>query len=428
MADHFIPFRRSDVVAMCAEGAVPPADAAGFRDLCALLNATLHFEFHQRLERLKDLYAPFDPTSDTRPLKPFSADELATRERELVAELEGVLGKANYVRISQDELNQALREESVFKVQLHTELADFAQVIMHARSLRTRTEVLSSWFGLRRRAIEVAYYERVALYVRFQDEAHFAAKHPDPRARAKALTRIVPAATVLKLFQNIPKADLEMLLPNVDVRMKPSDIAVMGGTALLGSIGVVLKLLPALVFVVFMVLWWLGIREQQPDPALVAAQLAALAVGGFALVMYLVRQYGRFKNRKIQFMKALADSLYFRNLDNNAGVFHHLIDAAEEEEGKEAVLAWAFLAQGEATAEELDRRVEAWFRERWKVELDFEVEDGLGKLERLGLAARVSPEAGAAARWRATPLPESLRRLDERWDAFFRFATPAAAP
>jgi len=27
--------------------------------------------------------------------------------------------------------------------------------------------------------------------------------------------------------------------------------------------------------------------------------------------------------------------LYFKNLDNNAGVFYHLIDAAEEEEFKE---------------------------------------------------------------------------------------------
>ena len=42
-------------------------------------------------------------------------------------------------------------------------------------------------------------------------------------------------------------------------------------------------------------------------------------------------------------MKALSDNLYFKNLDNNAGVFYHLIDAAEEEEFKEAVLAYYFL-------------------------------------------------------------------------------------
>ena len=36
-------------------------------------------------------------------------------------------------------------------------------------------------------------------------------------------------------------------------------------------------------------------------------------------------------------MKALSDNLYFKNLDNNAGVFHTLIDAAEEEDIKEAL-------------------------------------------------------------------------------------------
>jgi Protein of unknown function (DUF3754) len=44
-----------------------------------------------------------------------------------------------------------------------------------------------------------------------------------------------------------------------------------------------------------------------------------MALGG-----YLVRQFTKFKNRKIQFMKALSENLYFRNLDNDAGVFHHL--------------------------------------------------------------------------------------------------------
>ena len=56
-----------------------------------------------------------------------------------------------------------------------------------------------------------------------------------------------------------------------------------------------------------------------------------------------MRQVTKFKNRKILFMKALSENLYFRNLDNDAGVFHHLLDAAEEAEVIEAVLAYHFL-------------------------------------------------------------------------------------
>ena len=50
--------------------------------------------------------------------------------------------------------------------------------------------------------------------------------------------------------------------------------------------------------------------------------------------LFLFKQISKYKNRKIKFMKALSDNLYFKNLDNNAGVFYHLIDAAEEEEFK----------------------------------------------------------------------------------------------
>ena len=49
---------------------------------------------------------------------------------------------------------------------------------------------------------------------------------------------------------------------------------------------------------------------------------ASLGAGVLALGAHLARQFGKFKNRKIAFMKALADSLYFTNLDNNAGVLY----------------------------------------------------------------------------------------------------------
>jgi hypothetical protein len=62
-------------------------------------------------------------------------------------------------------------------------------------------------------------------------------------------------------------------------------------------------------------------------------------------------------------MKALSENLYFKNFDNNAGVFHHLIDAAEEEEFKEAVLAYSFLLteDRDLTIAELDGAIENWF-------------------------------------------------------------------
>jgi Protein of unknown function (DUF3754) len=131
-----------------------------------------------------------------------------------------------------------------------------------------------------------------------------------------------------------------------------------------------------------------------------------------------VRQFTKFQNRKIEFMKALSENLYFRNLDNDAGVFHHLLDAAEEEEVKEALLAYHFLrsAGRPLTAEELDRRIEEWFARRWDAAFDFEVEDGVGKLRRLGLV-----ETDSAGRLAAVALDEAKRRLDRTWDDLFAY-------
>jgi hypothetical protein len=96
----------------------------------------------------------------------------------------------------------------------------------------------------------------------------------------------------------------------------------------------------------------------------------------------LFKQINKFKNRKIKFMKALSDNLYFKNLDNNTGVFHHLADTAEEEEFKEAILAYYFLltSDRDLTTTELDETIERWFESRHNCIVNFEIEDALRKL------------------------------------------------
>ena len=144
-----------------------------------------------------------------------------------------------------------------------------------------------------------------------------------------------------------------------------------------------------------------------------------MAFGG-----YLVRQFSKFKNRKIQFMKALSENLYFRNLDNDAGVFHHLLDAAEEEETKEALLAYHFLrtAGTPLTPAELDGRIEDWFARRWDATLNFEVDDGVDKLRRLRLVRDDEGDDGQGRLVAVSP-DEAKRRLDETWDDLFAYHT-----
>jgi hypothetical protein len=112
------------------------------------------------------------------------------------------------------------------------------------------------------------------------------------------------------------------------------------------------------------------------------------------------------------------------SLANNASVLTRVIDVAEDEEYKEAMLAYYFLWRGSGSMEpwtvsRLDRRIEEYLREKTKIEINFEVGDALTKLYRLGLASR-----DAQGRLHAIPLDRALDVLDRHWDNTFRYANP----
>jgi hypothetical protein len=116
-------------------------------------------------------------------------------------------------------------------------------------------------------------------------------------------------------------------------------------------------------------------------------------------------------------MKALADNLYVKNLDNNAGVFHHLLDNAQDEEFKEAILAYTVLIQANKgmTANEIDQYIEHWLKQKTGLDIDFEIDDALCKLTRLSLVTQ------QADHFYAQPISEANRILDAQWDKVFEF-------
>lgn len=413
-----LPLPRSTVVELCAADArLAAAERGPFRDFCRILGSVFHFEFHARLEQLKHCHAPFDPDREAPPLAPLADDERERRHAELVAGLRELLQAANYEEVSREVLADSLRGESLFQVRLAVDFDDFEDLVLFRRGATERTAVLRTWGGLRRRTITFANFDRVALLVRFRDRAWF-------ERRQRRELPFVPGSTVLKLFRNVPAADLEMLFPNTEVRMKPIDMLLIGVPAAVGGVVVLAtKLLGTLLLLGSLFAFWLGLRDD--EVVLDQTALVALAVGLGTLAVFVWKQVNRFKTRKIRFLKALTENLYFKNLDNHAGVFHRLLDEAEEEECKEAVLAyWFLLTAGQPlTSGEVDHGVEAWLRERAGCDVDFEIEDATGKLVRLGLVTREGD------RWQAVPLAQAKALLDRTWDGYFEFGSPdAAAP
>jgi Protein of unknown function (DUF3754) len=397
----FIPYRKHDLVEMCLQEQRLKGEEKDFRQLYYMLSSIFHFDFHQIIESLKDCYAPVDPDSDTRPFT--NPDHLT--EADFSTLLDGLLEKANYQRITQADLNQALNESSLFKIRLQVNFDDFSEVLLFCRGESIREESLSGWFGLRSKTIRFTNYDRVVVYLRFKDDY---APPNQPSISCK------PGSTLLKLFQNVPKADLEMLFPNTQVRMRTIDKLMIGVPAVIsGGIVLTTKLSASLVLIGSLFGFWLGLANQPVE--LNKAAIAALLAGLATLGGYLWKQFNNFKNRKLRFMQELTQNLYFKNLDNNAGVFHRLANDAEEEETKEAVLAYYFLLTSTQPLSEaqLDKKIEHWLATQWQCEVDFEIDDALDKLRNLSL---VTQENGLLS---AVPLPRAIELLDQRWDGYF---------
>jgi len=108
---------------MCLQDAKLAGHEDDFRQLYYMLGSILHFEFQQIIESLKDSYAPVDSDTDTctynnaQPLSDINFVEL----------LGGLLEKANYEQISEDDFNQTLTEASMFKIRLHVDFDDFSE-------------------------------------------------------------------------------------------------------------------------------------------------------------------------------------------------------------------------------------------------------------------------------------------------------------
>ncbi|MGN2637745.1 TMEM143 family protein [Nocardia takedensis] len=398
--EHFLPFRPSTVIDLCARE-LPEGDAASFREFARLLAASIHHGYHERGDAILDAYQVIDPAEDVRVLGAATARDRAaaraTVERELVALAEA----ADFTRIETEEIRRAFAEDSLVKVRLQLDDRDVETALFFRRGVTRRSQVVKQFFGLRKRTVEFTNYAKVLVYVAFTER-------PDSPADGRG------GGVLLKLFQNVPRNDLEMLYPRVRVGMRPLDKLLIGVPAVVSGIVVlVTKLIGSLGLLVLLLAFWIGLREEPVE--LDQTALVTLGAGAFAFGGYLFRQLSKFKNRRMELLKTLSEHLYFRNLDNDSGVFHHLLDAAEEAEVKETLLAYHFLriARGPLTAEELDRRVERWFGQRWATTFDFEVGGGVRKLRELGL---VEQDGGAL---RAVALDEARARLDRHWDGLF---------
>jgi Protein of unknown function (DUF3754) len=380
--EHYIPLRRSDLVdLLCRE--LPEADVSSFRRFCALVTDIYHLQYHRLLEEMKDEYAPFDPDRVTTMATPPTAEERQTRLDGFFQRMNLLMTRANFIHLDHRALiDAAMREVSDWGVNMDVNFDVFEQLAVYVRGDTEATRSRRAWWKLyRKETVQLPTYQRLVLVVKLRPHAHLP-------------SHLNTDCVFLKIFKDIPKVDLEMLLPGARLRMSYMARFKLGGSMVSGLGFIIYNIVQQILtgFVLAVQFFW--------------APLAALFGYGY-------KQWYGYSTTVQSFHLQLTQSLYYQNLDSNAGVLFHLLDEAEEQECREAILAYFYLwRHAEPTGwlpAQLDDRIEADLARLANIKVDFEIADAVDKLVRLNLLECLEH------RFRARPIEEALCMLDEVW-------------
>ena len=433
----FIPYSRQEIIELCIADGIAIAEQPNFRDFCHILAAYYHFKLHYSLENLKANFVPFDPDLIDYPsTAKLSNSELQQKEDNLVTTFESVLKRANYFSLSQQELEQALLEDSVFDLKTEVDFNDFDRIVCYCRGNASEKITIKKWL-IKTVEKEIDIYQRVVLLIKFKEEKHF----KDKPVEKKDL-KFKPGKIYLYLYKNLSKLDIEFIFPNIEMSMNWKDRLLLGIPAIGAAIPLALKVLPQIILIlgvfVYLTLGHQPINELQVEeedvrnimPLIIAAFSLTITLGGFVF-----KQFSNYKNKQIKFQKNIMETLFYSNIANNSSVFHHLIDIAEEEECKEIILVYYHLLTSSTplTAPQLDDRIESWMLEKFDTKIDFDITKTLQNLAEVKAEIKSRDGNNYAVkqvallkcdrqnRYQVLSLTEGKGLMDYVWDNFFSY-------
>jgi hypothetical protein len=365
--------------------------------------------YAMKLLELEQNYEPFNPDSDLLHTRTFSTQERAAMQKRLVAQMCELVEQGNFTKVDPSNVHFILTKDSAYGLDLQVDLGAFEEILIYYRGATTLTE--------RRRDIRKGYigwkevkrpvFQRLFLLFKLKPfDMRVEELMRERRIERKEAERIVRQqrgllpVTVssdyiyLKLFKNLPRSDVEMIFPNTKIRFRLFDKIKFGVTAGgglgAGAVGTVTKIAVA------------------SNPYTLIAAVAGL--GGIA-----IRQASNFINQRNRYMYVLAQNLYFHAMADNRGVMTLLADRAAEEDVKEEMLLYSVLAKERvniADLRQVDEAIEHYLMDTFAIDVDFDVDDALGRLAAEGIVRELP---GGVLQ--ALPPREAALHIDKLWDA-----------
>lgn len=366
-------------------GAEAPAER-----LLNLLDVVIHLDNRERLERLKQDYAEFDPDHEIEPSALADAAQVNDRVKRFLVQFDELVERANFIRLSDEEVKAAIAQASHYGLRVTVDFESFEAMHVYARGEAIERRLSRHWRKFYRKTLlDTPVYKRMVVALRMKQTAS-----------SKGEMR--PQFIYLKMFKDIPKVDVEMLLPTTNVEMTWFDK---------GQIFV--PTMSGLAYSLFKISAAAWAITQLTTGALLT--IGGLLVGSCGYALKTFFGYARTRDR---YQLRLTRRLFFQNLYNNAALLFRLQDSAEGQEYREASLAYVLmLGEGVGAAisvSETGRRVERFLQKRFDLEVEFDAIDAVASLSRLGLIENVGGEGEQGGLWRPTEIDKAISLLESK--------------
>ncbi len=363
---------------------------AAVRHFGQTLSAVLHHYGRRGQAELNRRYVGIDPDNEGVRAKNCEVEqddaEINAAAKDCTERIRRVLRAANYTPLSREQIESTVGIASQWGVPLHVDFDVFTQLAVYTRGdivgVRTLRPWHRPWLEV---PVEVPVYQRVVVVYQLQQDA-------------KSDWAADPHHLHLRMFKNIPRLDVDMLLPGTRVKISWLDRTKIVVPSL-GGIGMTI---------------WKIVRTA----LLVAALSLYTAAVLFGLILaalgYIVRSVMNYFQTRDRYMLNLTRSLYHQKLDSNAGVIYRLREEAQQQRYSEILLAYyAMLTNDEAISRRrLKRRVERILRETIDIEVAFDVSKTLELMMLLGICTQ-----GPDERYRPHRPAQATEHLRAWWDA-----------
>jgi hypothetical protein len=364
--ESFIPLQTYDLVdGLCNKLSTMGHDPKPFRDFCKRVIDRIHYRNRDRFSVMRQEYSMVDPDRDEALIGNSTGSDTTKRVSHLFDETQSLLGHANYQRLTPQQIQDAIQTASHWGLKLNVRLSMFRQLHVYARgdivSKRTRRHWYR-WFRLEE--IDVPVYQRLVVLFR-------------PKDLASLSESLDPDRLHMRMFKNVPKADVDMLLPGSGVRISWIDKSRIGIPTAWGFVMLASRLAKNI--------WLIAVLGALK---LVTSVVLASAIA-IASVFYIIKSFFSYHTAKRRYLLSVTQNLYYQMLDNNLGVLLRLIEESQEQEACEAILGYFCILHADhverASHAALDRLCESTLVELGADNVDFDFDDALRDLVGMGI-------------------------------------------